>query len=111
MAKWDSDIFGFSTLPESSSTIVSRSVRIEYFCKHNAQVIGHGNNMTHLLVSVSWFKYYPKMKTSESQQLCGSVTFLNLLVYMTFCRSRLCKVDQFSLVDKLDGESVLFVCP
>ena len=110
IATWNKDLFGLTNVPGSTAgKNVHRAVRINYFCQHN--VLLDGQNKTHLLVAVSWFKCHPKCHEFGKPltvwyydlfEACGIHSIIP--VQFIHCRT-------ISLIDKLDGESVLFVCP
>ena len=105
--EWDVVLFGPCNSETQSS--VSRAARIEYFYKHDILLNGH--TISHLLVCLSWFKYHPKNTTFGTP---ASVWFhdifephgIHTLIPIQFIKSR-----TVSLIDKLDGQTVLFVCP
>lgn len=109
MAIWDSNYFSLSPTMPSTSTTVVRPVRINSFCKHSLLI--DGQNITHLLVLLSWFRYHPKNNdfgkptTVWYHDLFESFG-IHSLIPVQFLRSR-----AVSLITKLDQESVLFVCP
>lgn len=103
MVTWNNEFFGVS------DSCVVRAARINYFCKH-ATVI-NGYHKSHLLVNLSWFKYHPKNVAfgkpvtvwyHDLFEPCG----IHSMIPIQFIKSR-----SVSLIDKLDGESVLFVTP
>lgn len=110
IATWKQDIFGISNVPgPRASTTLHRAERINYFCQHN--VLIDGQNRSHLLVSLSWFKFHPKCYEFGKPlpvwyydlfESCG----IHSLIPVQFLQCR-----SISLVDKLDGESVLIICP
>lgn len=103
MVKWDSGLFG------NRGTSTCRAARIEFICKHAITV--NELSKTNTLVSLSWYKMHPK---SEEYGKPTTIWYYDLfeadniysLIPIQFIMSRC-----VSLVDKLDGESVLFVCP
>ena len=115
IAIWDNNVFGSSPIMPTSSTslsemsTISRAVRISSFCEHNVIIDGHIKS--HLLVSLLWFKYHPKHSEFGKPT---TVWYYDLfesfgthsLIPVQFLQSR-----TVSLVDKLDGEYVLFLCP
>ena len=91
------------------STDITRAVRINHFCKHSINVKGQNN--TQLLASLSWYKYHPSNSTlgkpitvwySDLFESFGTHSLVP--VHMIKCRS-------VSSISKLEGESVIFVCP
>lgn len=105
MVKWDSGLFGDG----GSESPNCRAARVEFTCKHVITVNEVSKTVT--LVSLSWYKMHPK------SGVCGkpaTIWYYDLfepdniytLVPIQFIISRC-----VSLIDKLDGESVLFVCP
>ena len=104
MVKWDSGLFG-----DSYGTVSCRAARIEFICKHMITV--NEVSITSTLVSLSWFKMHPK---NEDHGKPTTVWYHDLfeldniysLIPVQFILAR-CT----TLVDKLDGESVLFTCP
>lgn len=102
MAKWDKGLFGGH---ESSD----RAARVEFFCKHTIEF--QGVKQTTTLASLSWFKNHPKMAefgnpiTVWYHDLFEADGIHSLVpVQFIVCRC-------VAIVDKLDSESVLFVCP
>ena len=95
-----------STAPESGTG--HRAARINYFLEHVATI--HGESRSHLLVSLSWFRYHPKIMDFGKPV---TVWYHDLfephvshsLVPVKFINSR-----AIALIDELD-ESVQFVVP
>ena len=59
MAEWNTDLFGHCSLADETSTdVVNRAARINYFCQHTNTI--NGQNKTYILVNLSWFLYHPK---------------------------------------------------
>lgn len=59
MAEWNTCLLGPCSLADETSTnVVNRAARINYFCKHTITI--HGQSKTHVLVNLSWFLYHPK---------------------------------------------------
>jgi len=111
IAVWDNVLFGSSpTMPcTPTSVAVFRTVRIDAFCKHVVEV--HGEYKTHLLVSLSWFRRHPKntefgKPTTVWYHDLFELYGIHSIIPVQFLRSR-----SVSLIQNLDGESVLFVCP
>ena len=86
-----------------------RAANINYYCKHNIDVVGEAK--THLLVYLSWFKPHSRNTDlgkpitvwyHDLVELCGIHSIIPVHCLESRC---------VSLVDTLDGESVLFVCP
>ena len=113
MAIWDNELFGLSptmpTTPAAASKIVLRAVRINSFFKNVIEI--NGESKAHLLVSLSWFRHHPKNtelgKTTtvwyhDLFELYG----LHSVIPIQFLQSRV-----VSLIQVLEGESVLFLCP
>lgn len=103
MVTWNGTLFGVS------ESCVIRAARINYFCKHVAVINGH--HKSHLLANFSWFKYHPKNDNfgkpvtvwyHDLFESCGIYS----MIPIQFIESR-----SVSVIDKLDGESVLFVTP
>ena len=110
MAIWDTSVFGSSSsMPNTSSLRIHRAVRINSFYKH--ATILEGKNMSHVLVSLSWFKYHPKHSEIGKPVYVWCYDMfesfgVHSVVPVQFLQSR-----TVSLIDKFDEECVLFVCP
>lgn len=96
-------LFGFS------SPMTERAACIDWFCKHTTVV--NGKNKLHLLAHLSWYKMHPKHSNfgkpvyvwyHDLFEDCGIYSLIP--VQFIKCRS-------VALIDKLDGESVLFTTP
>lgn len=98
-----------SSLTSATGNISYRVARINFICKHVADV--HGVPKSHILVSLSWFKCHPKT-TNFGQSVSVwyhdifELETLHNLIPIHFVHSRC-----VALIDKLDGESVLFASP
>lgn len=85
-----------------------RVAQINYFCQHSATI--NGNLKLHLLVNLSWLKSHPK--SSEFKPV--SVWYHDLFesgVNFDFVPIQLVQSRSVSIMEKLDGESVLYVIP
>lgn len=100
IAKWDSRIF------EDSSALSLRAARIEKFYKHSVTI--KGENKVHLLCFLSWFKDH-----SECSSFGKPVTvwYFDLFEHCGLVPVQVLFSRAVSLADKLNNESVLFVCP
>lgn len=90
-------------------TLKSRAARVDYFCKHVVTI--NGENHTVTLVSLSLFKIHPK-----SSEFDKPVTVYNCDIFepegiYSLIPVQFIEIRCVSLLDKLDRESVLFVCP
>ena len=102
-AQWDSNIF------DSHCISSVRAARIDNFYKHTVTI--DGNSKSHLLVSLSWYKFHPKHLEFGKPV---TVWYFDLFEYydiysvvpVQFVVNR-----AVGLIDKLDGESVLFTVP
>ena len=100
--------FARNTAPTGFRTI-HHAVRINSFCKHT--ILLDGETKVHLLVSLSWYKYHLKHAecgkpvTIWYHDLFESVGIHSLLPVHFLVSRSVC------LLDKLDDESVLFLCP
>ena len=102
MAKWESSLFG------SCNTTI-RAARIDYFCMHSLTL--ENQTKQTVLAGLSWFKFHPQnTKFGKPTTVWYHDLFesdgLHSLVPISFISCRC-----VSLIDILDGESVLFVCP
>ena len=113
LVNWDHTLFGQGSstngLESTMSPQVARPARINYFAKHVATI--NGQTHTYLLVSLSWFTLHPKSSDfGKPVMVCYYDVFevggMHSLVPIQFVKCR-----TVSLVDKLDGESVLFLSP
>ena len=110
IVNWDTELFGLASNLTGSftSTVLSRAAQINYFCKHNIEF--ESKTKTHLLVSLSWFK--PHTRNTDFGKPLGvwyhdlfELRGVHSVIPVQFLESRC-----VSLIDNLDGESVLFVC-
>lgn len=88
---------------------VNRAARINYICEHN--IVINGQNKTHVLVNLSWFLYHSKhMNVGKPVSVWYDGLFeppgIHTLVPVQFVNCR-----GVSVVDLLEGESVLFFVP
>lgn len=100
---WKYDLFGLS------NAHAVRAARIDSFCEH--VVVINGKPVQHMLVNLSFFKVHPKHSDfGKPVFVCYYDLYesdgLYSLIPVQFIKSRC-----ISLVDKLDGESVLFIVP
>lgn len=108
MVDWDKTLFG-PCLSSGTEATVPRAAKIDFFCKHD--ILCDGRTISHLLVSLSWFKYHPEnTKFGKPTSVWFHDIFepdgIHTLIPIQFVKSR-----TISLIEKLDGQSVLFVCP
>lgn len=118
IVSWDCKLFGApvaeaSTLSEFelAQDNLERPARINFFAKHSITVCGR--TLTHMLVSLSWFKYHPQKNScgKPASLWCCDIfepAGLHSYIPVQFVRSR-----TISLVENIrEGlESVLIVCP
>ena len=94
----------------AGTTLLSENAaQIDYFIKHT--ILIKETPVTHLLASPSWFKPHPKSSDfGKPLTVWYNDLFepggLHSYLPVQFLTNR-----TVSLVDRLDGESVLFVCP
>lgn len=102
IGKWDSN------LPEYSSASLTglRAARIEKFYKHTATI--KGEVKVHLLASISWYKAHPQCQSFGKPV---SVWYYDLFEHCGLIPVQFLITRAVSLVDKLNGEHVLFVVP
>ena len=103
MISWNKDLFCGGMVNED------RPARVNYFAEHNITV--NGNNISHILVSVSWFKHRP-----DRYYFGQPVTVWECDIFELFgCHStipiQLIKGRTVSCVYKLNEESVLVIVP
>ena len=94
----DSNLFQQPTAPLSGL----RAARIEKFYKHSTTI--NGEIKVHLLASLSWYKAHPQNKSFGKPI---SVWYYDLFEYCGLVPVQFLVTRAISLVDKLDGESVL----
>ena len=102
-AKWDSNIF------DSCCISNLRAARIDSFYKHTVTI--NGNSKAHLLVSLSWYKFHPKHSDFGKPV---TVWYCDLFEYYdvySLVPVQFIVIRTVGLIDKLDGESVLFAVP
>ena len=83
--------------------------RINSFCKHNILLDGETN--VHLLVSLSCYKYHPKHAECGKPVTIWYHDFLELVGIDSLLPVHSLVSRSVSLKDKVDDESVLFLCP
>ena len=97
----------FITLKEFNNDAI-KIARINYFCKHSVSI-----NQVHkviLLLNLCWLKEHPKSSifgeptTIWYTDLFESINYIFLPIQFVHCRA-------ISLVEKLDGETVLYALP
>ena len=113
IATWDNSLFGTSAsiiMPNVLlPTTTSRAVQINFFCKSFVEI--NGESKTHLLVSVSWFKTHLRIydlgkPTTVWYNDLFELDGFHSIIPVQFLQSR-----AVSLIEQLDNESVLLVCP
>ena len=105
MALWNVAWFGpCSDL--SSSDVVIRAARVNYFCKHSITV--KGVNKTHVLVNLSWFLYHPKNTQLGKPITIWCHDLFEPCGIHTFVPIQLVKCRCVSLVDVIDNEDVFY---
>ena len=107
IAAWDSSLFGLPSNPCTSS-LITRPVRINSFCKHSFSI--DGESKTHLLADVSWFKCHPKNTNFGKPTTVWYYDLFESPGIHTFLPVQFLQCRAVSLIDTLDNESVLFVC-
>lgn len=97
----------FVSLKQVDASQNLRLARINNFCKHSVQINGH--HKAHLLINVAWFKSHPK-KDAYGKPV--TIWYHDLYEdFITIVPVQFVKSRSVSLVNKLDGESVLFAVP
>ena len=111
IAVWDSNLFGPSPMMSttSTSTTVCRAVRIHSFCKHVVTI--DGETKTHLLVSLSWFRIHPKHGEFGKPTTVWYSDFFESFGIYSIIPVQLLQSRTVSIIDRLNEESVIFVCP
>lgn len=99
---WDSNLFKRPTAP----SLELRAARIDKLLKHTVTIIGEVK--VHLLASLSWYKAHPR---NESFGKPTSVWYHDLFEYCGLVPIQLCISRAVTLIDKLNGEFVLFAVP
>ena len=110
---WDPELLGPPTMPSEVRNetlwLPERAARVNFMVQHSV-IIGV-KCFTHLLLSLSWYKYHPKMSIfGKPVTLWNCDIFepsgLHSIIPIQFLQSR-----AVSVIEKVDSESVLFVCP
>lgn len=105
MAVWDSNYCSSPTMPSiSTSMTVVRPVRINSFCTHS-----DGQTKTHLLVSLSWFRYHGKNSDFGKPTTVWYHDLFESFGIHSLIPVQFLQLRSVSLIARLDGESVLFV--
>ena len=105
IANWDNELFGNC----SSDRTTARAAQVNFFCKHVVTI--NGQNKTNVLVCLSWFKYHSQNTTFGKPLTVWYRDVFEIGGVCSLIPVQFIKCRTVALVDKLDGESVLFVCP
>ena len=100
LGQWDPDLFQRPTAPLSEL----RAARIEKFYKHTATI--QNETKVHLLAYVSWYKSHPQCHSFGKPV---SVWYYDLFEYCGVVPVQFLVSRAISLVDKLNGESVICI--
>ena len=90
-------------------TTASRAVQIDFFCKSIVEI--NGESKTHLLVSLAWFKPHPKSYELGKPTTVWYHDLFELHGFHSIIPVQFLTSRAVSLIEQLDNESVLFVCP
>ena len=112
IATWDNLLFGTSSsliMPNVLlPTTASRAVQIDFFCKSIVEI--NGESKTHLLVSLA-FKPHPKIYELGKPTTVWYHDLFELHGFHSIIPVQFLTSRAVSLIEQLDNESVLFVCP
>jgi len=92
--------------PSAFQPTVSRAARVNKFCEHTAHIKGEAK--THLVAYLSWYEEHPQ------KCACGkpvTIYYHNLFQHTGFIPIQYITSRAISLVDELNGETVMFVVP
>ena len=109
IANWDNQLFGNCSSSASADRTTTRAARVNFFCKHVVTI--NGQSKANVLVSLSWFKYHPHNTTFGKPLTVWYSDIFEIGGICSLIPVQFIKCRTVALVDKLDGESVLFVCP
>ena len=112
---WDTSLFGEPSDLHYSAALVTptndfiRPAKINYFLCHNVYIdsVIH----SHLLVYLSWYKCHPKVNSIGNPVTVWYEDLFEPFGIHSIIPVQLISCRSVSLKQKLDGETVLFVCP
>ena len=112
-ALWRNDLFGhpLSSIVEDlvSTDQMVRPARINSFRLHRLQI--HDENITFLLVTLSWFKFHPGMLRLGKPLTIWCSTVFEIDGIYSIVPIQLIQSRTISLISDLNNEPVLIMCP